>query len=72
MFVRGKKMMNFNRYKREISAAIAYAVLLLAVGIVAPAFFGAGNLSDLMINSAPALLIAVGMTLVIVLGEIDI
>lgn len=64
--------MNLNRYKREISAAIAYAVLLSAVGIVAPAFFGAGNLSDLMINSAPALLIAIGMTLVILIGEIDI
>ena len=64
--------MNFNRYKREISAAIAYFVLLLAVGIVAPAFFGWGNLSDLIINSAPALLIAIGMTLVILIGEIDI
>ena len=64
--------MILNRYKREISAAIAYAILLLAVGIVAPAFFGAGNLSDLIINSAPALLIAIGMTLVILIGEIDI
>ena len=64
--------MNFNRYKREISAAIAYFVLLLAVGIVAPAFFGAGNLSDLIVNNAPLLLIAVGMTLVILIGEIDI
>ena len=64
--------MNFNRYKREISAAIAYAVLLLVVGVVAPAFFGAGNLSDLIVNNAPFLLVAVGMTLVILIGEIDI
>lgn len=64
--------MNFNRYKREISAAIAYAVLLLAVGVVAPGFFGAGNLSDLIVNNAPFLLVAVGMTLVILIGEIDI
>ncbi len=64
--------MNFNRYKREISAAIAYFALLLAVGIVAPSFFGAGNLSDLLINNAPVLLIAIGMTLVILVGEIDI
>lgn len=64
--------MNFNRYKREISAAIAYAILLMAVGIVAPAFFGAGNLSDLIVNNAPFLLVAVGMTLVILIGEIDI
>ncbi len=64
--------MNFNRYKREISAAIAYIVLLLVVGIVAPSFFGAGNLGDLFINNAPILLIAIGMTLVILIGEIDI
>ena len=64
--------MNFNRYKREISAAIAYIVLLLIVGVVAPSFFGAGNLGDLFINNAPILLIAIGMTLVILIGEIDI
>ena len=64
--------MNFNRYKREISAAIAYIVLLLVVGIVAPSFFGGGNLGDLLINNAPILLIAIGMTLVILIGEIDI
>lgn len=64
--------MNLNRYKREISAAIAYIVLLLIVGIAAPSFFGAGNLGDLFINNAPILLIAIGMTLVILIGEIDI
>lgn len=64
--------MNFNRYKREISALIAYGVLLLVVGILAPSFFGAGNLRDLLINNAPTLLIAIGMTLVILVGEIDI
>lgn len=64
--------MFFNRYKREISALIAYLVLLLAVGLSAPSFFGAGNLRDLIINNAPILLIAIGMTLVILVGEIDI
>ncbi|MEP6900517.1 MAG: ABC transporter permease, partial [Actinomycetota bacterium] len=64
--------MNFNRYKREISALIAYIVLLLAVGILAPSFFSGGNLRDLIINNAPILLIAIGMTLVILAGEIDI
>lgn len=64
--------MKFGRYKREISAAIAYAVLLAAVGIIAPSFFSAGNLRDLAINNAPVLLVAIGMTLVILVGEIDI
>ena len=61
-----------NRYKREISAALAYLVLLIAVGIIAPSFFSGGNIRDLVINNAPTLLVAVGMTLVILVGEIDI
>ena len=64
--------MKFNRYKREISAAIAYIILLIVVGIVAPAFFNPANLRNLAINNAPVLLVAVGMTLVILVGEIDI
>jgi rhamnose transport system permease protein len=59
-------------YRREISAAAALAVLLLAVGIVAPSFFAPGNLRDLIVNNVPTLLIAVGMTLVILVGQIDI
>jgi rhamnose transport system permease protein len=64
--------MNFSRYKRELSAALAYVALLVAVGAAAPTFFGAGNLRDLALNNAPVLLVAVGMTLVILVGEIDI
>jgi rhamnose transport system permease protein len=63
---------NINRYKREISAVLAYLVLLIAVGIIAPSFFSGGNIRDLIINNAPTLLVAVGMTLVILVGEIDI
>lgn len=64
--------MNFNRYKREISALLAYIILLVAVVILAPSFFSGGNLRDLVINNAPILLITIGMTLVILVGEIDI
>lgn len=64
--------MTLSKYKRELSAAIAFAVLLIVVGIAAPSFFTAGNLRDLVINNAPTLLIAVGMTLVILVGQIDI
>jgi rhamnose transport system permease protein len=64
--------MNFGRYKRELSAALAYVALLAAVGLVAPSFFGAGNLRDMALNNAPVLLVATGMTLVILVGEIDI
>lgn len=64
--------MTASRYQREISAAAALAVLLLLVALSAPAFFSAGNLRDLAINNSPALLVATGMTLVILVGDIDI
>jgi len=64
--------MNFSRNKREISAVIAYLIILVVVGIAAPSFFGGGNLRDLVINNAPTLLIATGMTMVILVGQIDI
>jgi rhamnose transport system permease protein len=64
--------MKLGRYKRELSAALAYAALLILIGVIAPSFFSVANLSDLALNNAPVLLVAVAMTLVILVGEIDI
>jgi rhamnose transport system permease protein len=64
--------MKLGRYKRELSAALAYAALLVLIGAVAPSFFSGANLRDLALNNAPVLLVATGMTLVILVGEIDI
>jgi rhamnose transport system permease protein len=64
--------MKLNYYKRELSAALAFVLMLAIVGIVAPGFFSLTNLRDLAINNAPVLLIAIGMTMVIIVGEIDI
>ena len=47
-------------------------MLLAAVGIVAPSFFSGANLRDLALNNAPVLLVAIGMTMVILVGQIDI
>lgn len=63
---------SLTRHSRELSAAAAFVVLLLTVGIVSPSFFSAANLRDLMISNAPVLIVAVGMTLVIIAGQIDI
>lgn len=60
------------KYKREISAAIAFALLLIVVAIVAPPFFEAGNLRDLIVNNAATMLVAIGMTIIIISGQIDI
>ena len=64
--------MKLTSYKREGSALLAYIVLLAVVGLIAPSFFSAGNLRDLAMNNAAVLIVAVGMTLVILVGEIDI
>lgn len=64
--------MTVSAYRRELAAAIALAALLAAVGVAAPSFFAAANIRDLALNNAPVLLVAVGMTLVILVGEIDI
>lgn len=61
-----------NRYKREISAAVAFALLLAVVSMIAPSFYSSANLRDLIINNAPVLIIAIGMTLVILVEHIDI
>jgi len=61
-----------SRHKRELPPAVALVAVLLAVLVAAPAFFGASNLRDLALNNAPVLIVAIGMTLVILVGEIDI
>lgn len=64
--------MRLNRYKREMSTALAYVVLLVVVAIIAPSFFSGANLRDLALNNAPVLLVSIAMTLVILIGQIDI
>ncbi|PYV41595.1 MAG: hypothetical protein DMG09_04415, partial [Acidobacteria bacterium] len=68
----GNPKMKIGRYKREISAALAYAMLLAVAGLAAPSFFSAANLRDLALNNAPALIVAAGMTMVILARQIDI
>jgi rhamnose transport system permease protein len=63
---------SFARHQRELAAFIAYVALLTFVGIVAPSFFNAGNWRDLAVANAPVLIVAMGMTLVILAGQIDI
>src|SRR5437764_6672705 len=64
--------MNLSQYKRELAAAAAFVALLVVVGTGAPSFYSAANLRDLALNNAPVLLVSIGMTLVILVGEIDI
>jgi rhamnose transport system permease protein len=60
------------RYRREISVAIAIGALCLVLAVVAPGFFSRENLGDLFLANMPVLIVALGATLVILTGEIDI
>jgi rhamnose transport system permease protein len=60
------------RYRRELSVAAAYAVLLLVLAVGAPGFFRADQLRPLVVSNASKLVAAVGMTLVILCRQIDI
>ncbi len=60
------------RNQRELAVLSAYIGLLIFVGIVAPSFFNSSNWRDLAVTNAPVLIIAVGMTMVILCGQIDI
>ena len=66
---------SIGRYKRELSVAAAYLLLLLTLTIVRipgrPSFFAA-QFRDTWISAVPLLVAAVGMTLVILTRQIDI
>lgn len=60
------------RFARELGLALALLVLALLLAALAPHFFAAGNLLDLVLDNLPLALVAGGMTLVILAGEIDV
>ena len=59
-------------HRREISVAIAIAGIGFVLAIAAPGYFGRENLSDLFLANIPVLIVALGMTVVILTGQIDI
>ncbi len=61
-----------HRHLRELSVAVAYGLLLLVLAIARPDFFSAGQFWLTLVYSAPILVAAIGMTLVILTRQIDI
>ena len=59
-------------HQREFSLVAAIALLALVLALVAPGFFSPSNLRDLLMSNLPALIVALGMTLIILTAEIDI
>ena len=58
--------------RREYSLLLAFAGLLLFLVFASPGFFSAANLRDLALSNIPVLVAAIGMTVVILLGQIDV
>lgn len=61
-----------SRYFRELSVAGALLLVLAALAVFAPAFYQPQPLLSLLTREAPALVVACGMTLVIISRQIDI
>ena len=65
-------MSRVHRYRRELSALAAFAAVLLVLALAAPRFYRPDQLRAFAVSSAPVLVAAVGMTLVILCRQIDI
>src|SRR6185436_11788591 len=63
---------DYMKRSREISVAIAIAGLAGVLAVAAPGYFARENLIDLFLANIPVLVVALGMTLVILTGQIDI
>jgi rhamnose transport system permease protein len=57
---------------RERALAAAIVVLAAALAVATPAFFAPANLRDLFLANLPVLVVALGATIVILSGEIDV
>ena len=58
--------------RREFGVMMLLAATAAVVSYVNPSFLAGGNIRDMLVNIAPVAIVACGMTLVIVTGEIDI
>lgn len=61
-----------SRFKREFSVGLVYLALLLILAVFAPRFYESSQMRDIFVQSAPVLVAAVGMTLVMLTRNIDI
>ena len=58
--------------QREFAGFFTLALFLIYLAFAAPSFYSWGNVRDITLANVPVLLISTGMTLVIVVAEIDI
>lgn len=61
-----------SQHRREMWVGVAIAALFAVLAIARPEYFGRGNLIDLFLANVAVLIIAAGMTVLMLAGEIDI
>jgi rhamnose transport system permease protein len=59
-------------YTKEVAVAVTILALMIVLAFIAPGYFTRENLTDLFLANTPVMIIALGMTLIILLGQIDI
>ena len=59
-------------YTREMAVAVTIAVLMVILAWSTHGYFSRENLTDLFLDNMPVMIIALGMTLIILTGQIDI
>src|SRR6516162_5175423 len=60
------------RHRRELSLVIAILAIGAVLAAAAPGFFTFANQRDLVLTNMPVLIVALGMVLIILTGQIDI
>lgn len=70
--LRGLARLWWSDYPREMSVASVGVAGLVLLALVVPGFFVKDNLLDLAVGNASALIVAIGMTAIIVCRQIDI
>ncbi|MBM4000278.1 MAG: ABC transporter permease [Planctomycetes bacterium] len=62
----------FRSGHRELGLCLLIAAVLVGIGMVDPRFHSTGTWNDLLVRSAPTMIVACGVTLVVLTGEIDV
>src|SRR5260370_10784189 len=59
-------------YTREVAVAMTIVVLMVLLAFSTHGYFSRENLADLFLANMPVMIIALGITLIILTGQIDI